>query len=163
MLTLGPQSPDRSPGVFGYRLEIPNRVIRELQWEHLAALLQEEARDGHARARDRALRHGHGRRHRPLPRAVPRGRVDAGGALAARERAAPPPHRDAAVAAGRRGALPGAVSRDAVAGAIGPVRIRRLDALVHSFAPPVGGRLPRAELPDLVTVELNRIRATSPD
>lgn len=43
MLTLGLQPPDRSPGVFGYRLEIPNRVIRELQWEHLAALLQEEA------------------------------------------------------------------------------------------------------------------------
>jgi Predicted AAA-ATPase/PD-(D/E)XK nuclease superfamily len=43
MLTLGPQPPDRPPRVFGYRLEIPNRVIRELQWEHLAAMLQEEA------------------------------------------------------------------------------------------------------------------------
>ncbi|MEO7330937.1 MAG: AAA family ATPase [Minicystis sp.] len=43
MLTLGPQPPDRPPNLFGYRLEIPNRVIRELQWEHLAALLQDEA------------------------------------------------------------------------------------------------------------------------
>jgi len=34
--------------------------------------------------------------------------------------------------------------------------IRRLDALVRAFAPPAGGRLPRAELPDLVTVELIR-------
>jgi hypothetical protein len=32
--------------------------------------------------------------------------------------------------------------------------IRRLDALVRAFAPPVGGRLPRAELPDVSTVEL---------
>ncbi len=38
MLTLG-----RSPrDLFGHELEIPNRVIRELQWEHLALLLQEE-------------------------------------------------------------------------------------------------------------------------
>lgn len=34
--------------------------------------------------------------------------------------------------------------------------IRRLDALVRAFAPPVGGRLPRAALPDLVAVELVR-------
>jgi len=34
--------------------------------------------------------------------------------------------------------------------------IRRLDALVRAFAPPAGGKLPRAELPDLVTVELIR-------
>ncbi len=39
MLTLGPLPRD----AFGYDLEIPNRVIRELQWEHLALLLQEEA------------------------------------------------------------------------------------------------------------------------
>jgi hypothetical protein len=40
MLTLG-----RSPrGASGYDLEIPNRVIRELQWEHLALMLQEEAK-----------------------------------------------------------------------------------------------------------------------
>ncbi len=39
MLTLG-----TSPRSFaGYDLEIPNRVIRELQWEHLALMLQEEA------------------------------------------------------------------------------------------------------------------------
>ncbi len=40
MLTLG-ASP-RDP--YGYDLEIPNRVIRELQWEHLALMLEEEAR-----------------------------------------------------------------------------------------------------------------------
>jgi hypothetical protein len=39
MLTLGPSPRD----AFGYDLEIPNRVIRELQWEHLALLLKEEA------------------------------------------------------------------------------------------------------------------------
>jgi hypothetical protein len=39
MLTLG-TSPRSSTG---YDLEIPNRVIRELQWEHLALTLQEEA------------------------------------------------------------------------------------------------------------------------
>ena len=39
MLTLG-ASP-RDP--YGYDLEIPNRVIRELQWEHLALMLQEQA------------------------------------------------------------------------------------------------------------------------
>ncbi|HSN98131.1 MAG TPA: AAA family ATPase [Candidatus Nanopelagicales bacterium] len=38
MLTLGP-SP-RDP--LGYDLTIPNRVIRELQWEHLALMLEEE-------------------------------------------------------------------------------------------------------------------------
>jgi hypothetical protein len=42
MLTLGIESPDRPAGAFGYWLEIPNRVIRELQWEHLATMLQEE-------------------------------------------------------------------------------------------------------------------------
>ena len=40
MLTLG-ASP-RSP--YGYDLEIPNRVIRELQWEHLALMLEENAK-----------------------------------------------------------------------------------------------------------------------
>jgi len=40
MLTLG-ASP-RSP--YGYDLEIPNRVIRELQWEHLALMLEEQAK-----------------------------------------------------------------------------------------------------------------------
>ena len=40
MLTLCPSPPSAS----GYRLEIPNRVIRELQWEHLAALLKDQAR-----------------------------------------------------------------------------------------------------------------------
>ena len=39
MLTLG-KAP-RDP--VGYDLEIPNRVIRELQWEHLALLLRDEA------------------------------------------------------------------------------------------------------------------------
>jgi hypothetical protein len=40
MLTLreGPRD------VIGYDLEIPNRVIRELQWEHLALMLEEQAR-----------------------------------------------------------------------------------------------------------------------
>ncbi len=38
MLTLGEQPPDSSVP----RLEIPNRVIRELQWEHLAHTLAEE-------------------------------------------------------------------------------------------------------------------------
>jgi hypothetical protein len=42
MLTLGEQPPDQAPGVFGYRLEIPNRVIRELGWEHLAIMLRDE-------------------------------------------------------------------------------------------------------------------------
>ena len=32
--------------------------------------------------------------------------------------------------------------------------VRRLDALVRAFAPPAGGWLPRAELPELATVEL---------
>lgn len=32
--------------------------------------------------------------------------------------------------------------------------VRRLDALVRTFAPPPGGRLPRAELPDLSTIDL---------
>ena len=40
MLTLG-ASP-RDP--FGYDLEIPNRVIRELQWEHLALMLEEQGK-----------------------------------------------------------------------------------------------------------------------
>jgi hypothetical protein len=39
MLTLGPAPRD----AFGYDLEIPNRVIRELQWEHLALMLRDEA------------------------------------------------------------------------------------------------------------------------
>jgi hypothetical protein len=40
MLTLG-----TSPrSALGYDLEIPNRVIRELQWEHLALMLEEEAK-----------------------------------------------------------------------------------------------------------------------
>ena len=37
MLTLGAQP----PAAGDYRLEIPNRVIRELQWEHLALMLKE--------------------------------------------------------------------------------------------------------------------------
>jgi len=40
MLTLSTSPRD----VFGYDLEIPNRVIRELQWEHLALMLEEEAK-----------------------------------------------------------------------------------------------------------------------
>jgi hypothetical protein len=40
MLTLGSSPRD---GV-GYDLEIPNRVIRELQWEHLALMLEREAK-----------------------------------------------------------------------------------------------------------------------
>jgi hypothetical protein len=39
MLTLGTSPRD----VAGYELEIPNRVIRELQWEHLALMLRDEA------------------------------------------------------------------------------------------------------------------------
>lgn len=39
MLTLGTSPRD----VAGYDLEIPNRVIRELQWEHLALMLRDEA------------------------------------------------------------------------------------------------------------------------
>jgi hypothetical protein len=39
MLTLGRARRDAT----GYDLEIPNRVIRELQWEHFALTLQEEA------------------------------------------------------------------------------------------------------------------------
>ena len=39
MLTLG----TAPPGSRGYDLEIPNRVIRELSWEHLALMLQEDA------------------------------------------------------------------------------------------------------------------------
>jgi PD-(D/E)XK nuclease superfamily len=39
MLTLG-ASPRTSTG---YDLEIPNRVIRDLQWEHLALMLEEDA------------------------------------------------------------------------------------------------------------------------
>jgi hypothetical protein len=42
MLTLAQQPPNISVGAVGYRLEIPNRVIRELQWEHLALLLKNE-------------------------------------------------------------------------------------------------------------------------
>jgi hypothetical protein len=44
MLTLAQQPPDISVGAVGYRLEIPNRVIRELQWEHLARLFKEEGK-----------------------------------------------------------------------------------------------------------------------
>ncbi len=40
MLTLGTSPRD----ITGYDLEIPNRVIRELQWEHLALMLEEEAK-----------------------------------------------------------------------------------------------------------------------
>ena len=40
MLTLG-RTPRTS---MGYDLEIPNRVIRELQWEHLALMLEEQAK-----------------------------------------------------------------------------------------------------------------------
>ncbi len=40
MVTLGPLP--RSAG--GYDLTIPNRVIRELQWEHLALMLEDEAK-----------------------------------------------------------------------------------------------------------------------
>ncbi len=40
MLTLGAEP--RNP--YGYDLEIPNRVIRELQWEHLALMLEEQAK-----------------------------------------------------------------------------------------------------------------------
>lgn len=43
LLTIGKQPPDMPPSVFGYRLEIPNRVIRELIWEHLAMMLKDEA------------------------------------------------------------------------------------------------------------------------
>jgi hypothetical protein len=43
MLTLGTQPPDRPAAVFGDQLEIPNRVIRELQWEHLANVLRDDA------------------------------------------------------------------------------------------------------------------------
>jgi hypothetical protein len=39
MLTLGTAPRD----VAGYDLEIPNRVIRELQWEHLALMLRDDA------------------------------------------------------------------------------------------------------------------------
>jgi hypothetical protein len=39
MLTLGTSPRD----VVGYDLEVPNRVIRELQWEHLALMLRDEA------------------------------------------------------------------------------------------------------------------------
>ncbi len=39
MLTLGASPPDLA----GYDLEIPNRVIRELQWEHLALMLRDDA------------------------------------------------------------------------------------------------------------------------
>jgi hypothetical protein len=42
MLTLAQPQPGISIGAVGYRLEIPNRVIRELQWEHLALLLKDE-------------------------------------------------------------------------------------------------------------------------
>src|SRR5262249_49636150 len=42
MLTIGQAPLDTPPTVFGYRLEIPNRVIRELIWEHLAMMLKEE-------------------------------------------------------------------------------------------------------------------------
>ena len=40
MLTLSASPRD----IFGYDLEIPNRMIRELQWEHLALMLQDEAK-----------------------------------------------------------------------------------------------------------------------
>jgi hypothetical protein len=43
MLTLGQSPPDMSIGAVGYRLEIPNRVIRELQRERLALLLEDES------------------------------------------------------------------------------------------------------------------------
>ena len=43
MLTLGQEPPGAIPAAEGYHLEIPNRVIRELQWEHLALLLKDEA------------------------------------------------------------------------------------------------------------------------
>ncbi|HSN99156.1 MAG TPA: AAA family ATPase, partial [Candidatus Nanopelagicales bacterium] len=43
MLTLGREPRDEPPAGPGHRLEIPNRVIRELQWEHLAFMLQDEA------------------------------------------------------------------------------------------------------------------------
>jgi hypothetical protein len=42
MLTLAPEVAGAPPAVDSRRLEIPNRVIRELQWEHLATMLQEE-------------------------------------------------------------------------------------------------------------------------
>jgi hypothetical protein len=38
MLTFGPRAPDSAT----YRLEIPNRVIRALQWEHLALALKDQ-------------------------------------------------------------------------------------------------------------------------
>src|SRR5262249_55779609 len=43
MLTLGQEPRGTLPAAEGYHLEIPNRVIRELQWEHLALLLKDEA------------------------------------------------------------------------------------------------------------------------
>jgi hypothetical protein len=43
MLTLGREPEVRLRGTSEHRLEIPNRVIRELSWEHLAAVLQEDA------------------------------------------------------------------------------------------------------------------------
>ncbi|HSO00537.1 MAG TPA: AAA family ATPase [Candidatus Nanopelagicales bacterium] len=57
MLTLGEQPSDLPRESFLYRLEIPNLVIRELQWEHLATLLK--AQGGLAidtREMDEALR-----------------------------------------------------------------------------------------------------------
>jgi hypothetical protein len=41
LLTLG--TPPEGAPVLGYQLTIPNRVIRELTWEHLVMLLQDEA------------------------------------------------------------------------------------------------------------------------
>jgi hypothetical protein len=42
LLTIGPEEPDQPAEIFGYRLEIPNRVIRELIWEHLATMFTDE-------------------------------------------------------------------------------------------------------------------------
>jgi hypothetical protein len=42
MLTIAPEDPGAIPAGFGYRLEIPNRVIRELIWEHVAMMLKDE-------------------------------------------------------------------------------------------------------------------------
>ena len=44
MLTLGASPPSVSSAGPGYHLEIPNRVIRDLQWEHLAILLADQGK-----------------------------------------------------------------------------------------------------------------------
>ncbi len=44
MLTLGAAPPSVSSAGPGYHLEIPNRVIRDLQWEHLAILLADQGK-----------------------------------------------------------------------------------------------------------------------